>query len=200
MDTQDSQLGGRLPLLDPEGLDEHQNELFKLLDSTFIPWAEKNGFAGKTPAGELIGPFNPLLYSPAINTGYVALTNAEAAHTTLDKRVREVVILSVGAVWQAHYELYAHAAVARTVGISDAAIDALVAGESSAELTPQEQIAHRFARQLAFEHTVSADLYQEAELAFGRPGLVDLVYLIGMYLFTCALLSAFDIPAPSRNG
>ena len=192
-------LGGRLPLLGPGGLEEDQQQLYDLLDAQFIPWATRNGFEGKTPDGELIGPFNPLLYSPQLNMGYVQLTNAEAGHTHLDKRVREVVILTVGAVWQAHYELYAHTAVARTVGIPDAAIDALLAGDSSDQLTADEQVAHHFAHQLATQHTVDPDLYREAETAFGRPGLVDLVYLIGMYLFTCSLLNAFEIPAPSGD-
>ena len=192
-------LGGRLPLLAPEGLEEDQRQLYDLLDAQFIPWATGNGFEGKTPDGELIGPFNPLLYSPQLNMGYVQLTNAEAGHTRLDKRLREVVILTVGAVWHAHYELYAHTAVARTVGLPDDAIDALLHGGSSDQLTPQEQIAHRFAHQLATDHQVDPDIYHQAETVFGRPGLVDLVYLIGMYLFTCALLNAFDIPAPSGD-
>jgi 4-carboxymuconolactone decarboxylase len=47
---------------------------------------------------------------------------------------------------------------------------------------------------------VDPDLYEEAEATFGRTGLIDLVYLIGMYLFTCAMLNAFEIPAPSEPG
>jgi 4-carboxymuconolactone decarboxylase len=194
--TNDIPLGGRLPLVDPAALDADQRPLYELLNTQFIPWATANGFTGKTNHGQLIGPFNPLLYHPAISTGYVQLTNAEAAHTHLDKRVREIIILTVGAAWHAHYELYAHTAVARTLGIPDTAIQALAAGQSSDQLTADEQIAHRFAHQLTTQHTVDPDLYQKAEAAFGRPGLIDLVYLTGMYLFTSALLNAFDIPAP----
>jgi 4-carboxymuconolactone decarboxylase len=93
-------------------------------------------------------------------------------------------------------ELYAHSAVARDAGVPEAAIQALVSGKSSEDLSPEEQVAHRFARQLATEHDVDADLYREAESMFGRTGLVDMVYLIGMYLLTSALLNAFKIPAP----
>jgi 4-carboxymuconolactone decarboxylase len=193
-----STLGGRLPLVSPSHIEADQRQLYDLLDSQFVPWANANGFKGKTETGELIGPFNALLYSSAISMGYVQLTNAESSHTSLNKRVREVVILSVGAVWKAHYELYAHSAVARTVGISGSAIDALVEGESSPDLSADELVAHRFARQLAADHNVDPELYKEAEATFGQAGLVDLVYLIGMYLFTCNLLNAFKIPAPDR--
>ena len=124
---------------------------------------------------------------------------ADSKHTTLSKRVHDIVILSTGAVWQSAYELYAHSVVARAVGVPEAAIIALVAGGSSEALSPEEQIAHRFARKLTMDRRVDADLYREAEAAFGKTGLVDMVYLVGMYLLTCALLNAFEIPAPDQS-
>ena len=63
-------------------------------------------------------------------------------------------------------------------------------------LSAKEKVAHRFSRQLAVEHKVDADVYSEAESMFGRTGLVDISYLIGTYLLTCALLNAFEIPRP----
>lgn len=124
------------------------------------------------------------------------LVEAESKRTSLDQRVHEVVVLSIGAVWKSPYELYAHSAIARRAGIPKIAIRALIAGKGSEQLLPKEQVAHRFARQLATQYRVDADLYREAESLFGRAGLVDMVYLIGMYLLTCALLNAFEIPAP----
>lgn len=75
-------------------------------------------------------------------------------------------------------------------------IQALAAGRPSDELAPDELTAHRFARQLSAEHRVDADLYREAEQAFGKDGLMNMIYLIGIYLFTCAILNGFDVPAP----
>lgn len=197
MPDNNKQLGGRLPLLNPKRLEGDQMQLYKLMDSTLIQWAEANGFQGKTEAGEFIGPFNPFLYSPGITPGFLQWMQADADHTTLNKRVHEVVILSTGAVWQSPYELYAHSAIARQAGVPETAIQALIAGESSDDLTPEEQVAHRFSRQLAAKHKVSPQLYREAETTFGRTGLVDMIYLIGMYLLTCALLNAFEIPSPT---
>lgn len=196
MDNNESALGGRLPLLDPKSLEGDQKNLYELLNSTLISWAGASGFKGEIKDGKLIGPFNPNLYSTGITPAWVQLVEAESKHTSLDKRVHEVVILTVGAVWQSPYELYAHSAVARKAGIPEIAIQALVAGKSFEQLLPKEQIAHRFARQLATEHRIDADLYREAESLLGQVGLVDMVYLIGIYLLTCALLNAFEIPAP----
>ena len=189
-------LGGRLPLLDPKDLRGDQSELYDLLDSTMISWAAASGFRGKVDTGELIGPFNANLYSVGITPAWVKLVQDESENTSLDKRVHEVVILTVGAVWNSPYELYAHSAMARRSGISDDVIQALAAGRSSDQLSPKEQIAHRFARQLVIDRKVDGDLYREAESAFGRTGIVDMVYLIGMYLLTCAILNVFEVPAP----
>src|SRR5260370_20113072 len=122
--------------------------------------------------------------------------DAEPKNTKLDKRTRQIVILTVGAVWNSPYELYAHSAEARKVGLPEEAIQALASGESPEGLTSNELMAHRFARHLTAEHRVGDDLYRKAKQAFGEEGLVYMSYLIGIYLVTCALLNGFEIPAP----
>ncbi|WP_374023350.1 carboxymuconolactone decarboxylase family protein [Mycobacterium sp. HNNTM2301] len=194
----DSALGGRLPLIDPATLSGNQRALYDTLRSTLVTWADASGFRGMTDDGELIGPFNPYLYSTGITPGFLAWMQADSAHTTLDKQTHEVVILTVGAVWQSPYELYAHSAVARTVGLSEPVIEGLCRGESPAGLTRGQRLAHRFARQLTEQRRVDDELYREAEEHFGAATLVDLVYLVGLYLLTCALLNAFQIPKPAE--
>jgi 4-carboxymuconolactone decarboxylase len=124
---------------------------------------------------------------------------AEARSTSLDNRVRQVVILTVGAVWNSAYELYAHSAEARHAGLPDEVIEALVAGGIPAQLSDDEQLAARFAQQLTAQHRVDAALYAAAERAYGQRGLVDLTLLVGYFHTTCALLNAFDIPAPPAS-
>ncbi len=82
------------------------------------------------------------------------------------------------------------------MGLPEEAIQALASGESPKGLTSNELMAHRFARQLSAERRVDDDLYRKAKLTFGEEGLVDMIYLIGIYLVTCALLNGFEIPAP----
>lgn len=192
-------LGGRLPLIDPSTLSGDQKDLYQTMRSTLIAWADRNGFRGMTDDGMLIGPFNPYLYSTGITPGFLAWMQADSQHTTLDKQTHEVVILTVGALWRSPYELYAHSAVARTVGLAEAVIEGLCRGETPAELTAGQLLAHRFASQLTREYRVDDDLYRKAESHFGAATLVDLVYLVGLYLLTCALLNAFDIPKPEQS-
>jgi 4-carboxymuconolactone decarboxylase len=189
-------LGGRLPLVDPAAVTDDQKGLFDLLSNTLIAWAKSVDVQAATEDGRLIGPFNPALYSPAISAKFIELQMYEPMHTSLNERVREVVILAVGAVWRADYELYAHSAAARTAGISEHAVKALANGEIPDDLTDDEKVAARLARELTTSHRVGDALYREAEQAFGRTGLVDMAALIGAYHAVCTTLTLFEIPAP----
>ena len=144
----------------------------------------------------MIGPFNPSLLNPSIATAFLILQAAEEQHTSLDERVRQVVILTVGAVWQAPYELYAHSAVARHAGLSDAAVAALVAGHLPSELTMEQKTAYLLTQALSTSHRLDDDVYRLAEKTLGAAGVFELTMLVGIYHTVCAILNVFDIPAP----
>jgi 4-carboxymuconolactone decarboxylase len=189
-------LGGRLPLLDREALAPEQKKLYDHMINTWIPMAENAGFQVRTDAGHLIGPFNPTLLNPGIGSSFLELQVAEEKYTSLSQRTRQVVILTVGAVWQAPYELYAHSAVARRARLSDHAVRTLAGGAVPADLSAEEAMAHRIARALSVEHRLDETLYREAEGQFGAAGIGDIAVLTGIYHIVCAVLSAFAIPAP----
>ena len=193
-------LGGRLPLLDPQALSVAQKEIYDRINRTFVSWFDGIHFQSKTEDGRLIGPFNPILFSPSISSSFLDLHDAEEKHTSLDERVRQVVILAVGAVWKSDYELYAHSAAARKAGLSENAIRTLATGGLPDELSVQESVAQRYARQFSAEHRVDAALYRSAVHTFGEQVVVNLTYLMGIYHITCGLLNSFEIPAPDRTG
>ena len=192
-------LGGRLPLLDPAKLSETQRKVYDRTVATMVPWADAAHFQSRTADGRLIGPFNPVLFAPEMSSCFADLQAAEARYTPLSEKVRQVVILAVGAVWKADYELYAHSAVALEAGLSEAAIRSLADGGSSEDLSDEERVAQRFVRQLTAEHHVDEPLYRAAEAAFGREGLVAMTFLAGCYQVVCSLLNAFEIPAPAHE-
>lgn len=121
-------LGGRTALLEPDKLTAQQRTVYDTINTRMVPWAEKAGFVAKLPDGRLIGPFNTVLISPEMAEAFLNLQAVEGRNTTLSQRVRQVVILTVGAVFQCDYERYAHSAVAREAGLSDADVAALTRG------------------------------------------------------------------------
>ena len=174
-----------------------QKQVYDRVNASTVPWATDAGFRVKAEGGALVGPYNSQLLSPGTDAGYLDMLDAEKKHTSLNPRIREVIILSVGAVWKADYEIYAHSAVGRTVGLSEPAIRTLAAGGLPDDLDGQEKIAQRYARQLSLERRVDADLYAEAKQSFGLQGLADMIYLIGIYHLVCGFLNSFDVPVPA---
>lgn len=136
-------LGGRLPLADPAALNPAQREIFDRMATRIVPWADDARFQSTAEDGRLIGPFNPALLNPAIAASFLDLQSAEQMNTSLSARVREVVILAVGAAWQADYELYAHLVVAVKAGLSEDAARAVASGGIPDEFSDDEKTALR---------------------------------------------------------
>ncbi|HEY1440257.1 MAG TPA: carboxymuconolactone decarboxylase family protein [Mycobacterium sp.] len=196
MSTSEQGLGGRLSLLEPDTLTAAQRELFDRITNSAVPWAHRSGFAADTADGHLIGPFNPSLLSPQIAAEFLKLQAVEEHYTSLDERVRQVVILTVGAVWQAPYELYAHSALARHVCLSESVVAELIAGGLPDVLTDAEKTAHRLAKALSTTHHIDDSFYHQAEQTFGAAGVFEIAALTGIYHTVCGILNVFDIPAP----
>ena len=192
-------LGGRLPLADPATLTRPQRDLFDKLQSTWVAYADTLGVQATTEDGRLIGPFNAFLLHPEVTAKLSEFQAAEATNTTLTPRVREVVIIVVGAVWRADYELYAQIDVARKAGLSDDVITALADGDIPEDLSDHEKLAARVARELATRHRIDDELYREAEEAFGPKGLFDIMAVMGVYQTVCSLLALFEVPAPTTT-
>lgn len=186
----------RLPLLTPGVLEPAQKQLHDQIMKEQVPWATKSGFTAATPDGKLLGPFNSLLYGPEVGQAYLNYFAAEKQNTTLSDCVHEIVILAVGAAWDSPYELYAHTAVGKSVGLTEETVQALAAGKLPEGLLEQEASAYEFAHQLAATHRVDAATYARAKAEFGDKGLVNIVMLTGLYLVTCAALNAFEVPVP----
>ena len=190
-------LGGRLPLANPARLTGAQRDLFEALKATWEPLSNKAGVQMTTADGRLIGPYNTFLLHPEVAAKFSEFQAAEATYTTLSPRVREVVIVAVGAVWGADYELYAHTTLARNAGLSEHAVTTLANGGIPDDLSEHEKIAANLTRQLSTRHRVDDELYREAEKAFGTTGLFDIAALIGQYHTVCAALNLFEVPAPN---
>ena len=125
----------------------------------------------------------------------------EQENTSLSQRTRQVIILTVGSVWKAPYELYAHAAIAAKAGLMQHQINSLTQGLLPEGLSPEEISAQRFVHQLVAEYVVDDATYEAAQGLFGDRGLVESVFLAGCYLTVCAVLRAFEVPTPEpANG
>jgi 4-carboxymuconolactone decarboxylase len=186
----------RLPQLKPADLSESQRVFYDSLVANEVAWAEKSGARAIAEDGSLLGPFNPLLFNPDLGAAGIGVFRADKSSTALSARVHEIVVLTVGSAWQSAYEVYAHTAVAKAVGLPDSVIDAIASGTRPDFESDREAAAYDFTWQLAHNHRVDPETYALAANTFGDRGLVDMVLLIGLYLFTCSIINAFEVPVP----
>lgn len=192
MTSQEHGLGGRLRLLRAAELTDEQKAIHEALTDD----RSSRGYRVATAAGDLIGPFNALLRAPGIGAAH--LRWVQAIETVgLAPDVREAVVLTVAAVWDVPYMRYAHTAAARAHGMREGDLAALLAGDPAPGLGPSAQAAQRLTRCLVENRRVDDALYAYAAEQLGEEKLVALVVLIGQYLTTAAILTCFDVPAPS---
>jgi 4-carboxymuconolactone decarboxylase len=105
----------RLPLIAPADLTPQQKSLYDDMRKGIV--SNFNAFKVVREDGALMGPWNPWLHEPGIGKAIWDLTLAMTANATLADNVRQIVILVVGARFDAAYEIYAHIAVAEREGM-----------------------------------------------------------------------------------
>jgi 4-carboxymuconolactone decarboxylase len=149
-----------------------------------------------TEAGGLAGPFNAFVHAPDVGRPLTALGAVLRFGTSIERRLTEVAIITVGARWQAEFEWWAHARMAREHGVPGAVVDAIGRGENPPFVTEDERIVYSVASELAQTGQVSQDSYDAARDLLGDRGMVELVSLAGYYTLISYLLNAFAVPLP----
>lgn len=149
--------------------------------------------------GALLGPFSPMLHYPQFGIPALSFLRTLDMHATLNKRVREVAILTVGAAYGARFELYAHEIMAETFGLSPQTVATLAAGGHPQGLNEAESIAHAITQVLMSGHIVPDSTYRLAQELLGETAVAELIFLIGGYSLIAMVLNGFDIPAPDNH-
>ena len=205
----------RLPDLHREDFDHEQLALYERIRAASARVGDT--FQHETTAA-LLGPFNVFLHAPELGAGMLdfgALVNdagltpmagpgagAEAAPADrpapagLSARTTEIVIMTVGAHWQAEFEWWGHMLQARVQGVDDAIIEAIAAGRDPEFDNDADRVMHAVARQLVETGHIDDGVYAEAEAMLGRAGLVKVIGLCGYYTMVAFLLNGFDVDLP----
>jgi len=147
--------------------------------------------------GGLIGPFNAFLHAPDVGRRLGSLGQVLRFGTSIERRLSEIAIITVGARWKAEFEWWAHARMAREHGVADAAVDAIGRGEDPGFAADDERAVYSVARQLAMTGQLDQDAYDAARRFLGDAGMVELVSLCGYYTLISFLLNAFAVPLPT---
>jgi 4-carboxymuconolactone decarboxylase len=186
--------GARIPKLAPSALDDEQRALYDAIAGGRRAQGPQL-FRLADSDGCLDGPFNAFLLQPRLGSALQALGSAVRYDTALDDRCREIAILVVAAHWRSDFEWYAHEAVARSVGLTDAEL-AAIREERYAELVDGEAVVARTVAALLTRGDLEDAEYREAVEHLGPAGLFELLTLVGYYATLALQLRVFRVPAP----
>jgi 4-carboxymuconolactone decarboxylase len=146
--------------------------------------------------GSLVGPFNAFVHAPDVGRRLASLGAVLRFGTSIERRLSEIAIITVGARWKAEFEWWAHARMAREHGVADAVVDAIGRGEVPPFAAQDERTIYAVARELAEAGQLSQATYDAARDLLGEVGMVELVSLCGYYTLISYLLNAFAVPVP----
>ncbi|MEK9673541.1 MAG: hypothetical protein VW268_13745 [Rhodospirillaceae bacterium] len=183
----------RLPAITQDKLTPEQKDLFDKITSG--PRSANRSIPDFLDGdGGLRGPFNALLYRTAIGDLQQQMGAQLRFSGVLPGDMREVAIMTVGQVWQADYEFYAHAKAGRKENVSEDDIEAIRQGKAPS--VPALAATHAFTVELLENRKVGDAAYKAVHDIVGDDGMVELVILIGFYCMVSANLNAFLCPMP----
>jgi 4-carboxymuconolactone decarboxylase len=183
----------RLPALDPEHLTDEQRHVYDAIVGGPRPG---HIFSFMDGGGRLLGPFNAMLYSPAVGDPLQDLGAALRFRTSFTKREREIATLVVAAHLRSDYEWYAHERIGRRAGLADAELSALRTGVDPVLADVRERIVYEAARALAVDGDLPGPVFTEATATLGRPAVVELVTLVGYYSALALQMRVFRVGVP----
>ena len=157
---------------------------------------DSRGGSVVTAGGGLAGPFNAFVTAPDAGQRLSALGATLRFGTSIERRLSEVAIITVGARWRAEFEWWAHARMAREYGVAEAVVDAIGRGEDPPFEADDERAVYTVARQLSQSGRLDQETYDAAHRLLGNAGMVELVSLCGYYTLVSFLLNAFAVPLP----
>ncbi|KAJ4345480.1 uncharacterized protein N0V89_011612 [Didymosphaeria variabile] len=187
----------RFPLVPPSSLSAAQKPVHDHVTSVskFV-FGENPPFAWADDEGALIGPFTSMLYAPSTGTEFFDHAIKVGTDKRLPIRVKELAILAVGGHFEAAYENYAHAQLAKLIGLSDEQVADALAGREPVGLADAEIAAYRLALAMAnSKGPVSDEIWGQVREHFGQEESAVLVFLISSYAYIAMVLNAGAVPA-----
>jgi alkylhydroperoxidase family enzyme len=189
------ELYGRLPWLEPGDLSREQREVYDQIVSS------RNGMARRASPvtdgrGRLHGPFNAMLFSPAVGAALQELGRALRSRGVLPGRLREAVILDIARIRESSFEWYAHVPPGREAGLTTAELGAIRAGRRAPTMTGAEQLALDLVPALLARRDVADDELRPVLAELGEAGVCELICLVGYYDLLALSLRIWQIPMP----
>jgi len=148
--------------------------------------------------GRILGPYKIWIHSPAVASSMEQLGTFLNKRASLSKREVEIGILVIAQHWHADYVRQAHIREGKAAGLSQATIDAILAGADPRLSDAHERAVHRFATALVSGTKLSDAEFAEIEKALGRAGIAEVLSLLGYYTAVSMAMKVHEVPIPPQ--
>jgi 4-carboxymuconolactone decarboxylase len=171
----------RLLDISPDRLTTEQRSIFERL------------VAGR---GRILGPYRVWIHSPTVASGMEQIGTFLNKRSSLSEREVETVIILIARHWHGDYVETAHVRLGKKAGLSDAAIEALLAGSDPTFSDPHEAAVHKFASAMIASRKVPDAEFAEIEKVLGRNGIAEVLVLLGYYTSVAMAMKVHEVPIP----
>jgi 4-carboxymuconolactone decarboxylase len=139
--------------------------------------------------------FRLLANAPQVFDGWTHMVDELFDSPTFSRRMREVVILRVAHLQGSRYELDQHVGLARTVGLTEQQIDAILDTDhlDAAGFSDTERTALDVTTESCTTHRLRDDTFAAAQAVFGDEALTELLMIISCYYGLALVLNAADL-------
>jgi len=153
-------------------------------------------------AGAELNVFTTLVRSPDVFADYLPFGERLLHRSTLDPRVRELLILRVARRCRAPYIWSHHEVIGRSAGLTDDDLATLSAGTGQDD-DPLRALTIRAADELVTAHGLSDATWNDMAARYPTEQIIEICLLVGSYVMLAGTLNALGVqiehgtPAPS---
>lgn len=131
--------------------------------------------------------------APEVAEGFLALGGAILRRASLEPRLRELVILRVGGITKAHYEVHQHRRIARGLEVPPEKIEAAISGQGSDVFDARERAVLAFTEAVVRDVKAPEALYQAMAEHLGPKQQLELLMTIGFYGLVSRVLENLEL-------
>jgi 4-carboxymuconolactone decarboxylase len=134
-----------------------------------------------------------LMWSQGMAAPFVDFNDAVRYKIALPDDLRELIILRVGHLCEAAYEVHHHTRISREIGMSEDLIATAKVGSSAPGLDATQRLAFDLTDDLVKDKRASDANFAKAIEVFGPEKVTEIIMLVGCYVLACMFLRTFGI-------
>lgn len=157
-------------------------------DSTYAKRRAERGGAGG------VGALALMLRNPAACRAFLEFNRHLLYESSIDERLRELVVMRLAWVLRSEYEWGQHAPVARECGLSDADLDRIIAGPDADGWSILDAAALRATDGLLASGEIDDASWATLAEHFDEAALLDFVFTVGGYATVAMVFNAAGLP------